>query len=45
MLGKVLKLILILIVIGFFALLGYAYFGDLSPVSVDVREPVELNVD
>lgn len=42
---RLLKLLLVLVVLGFIALVGYAYLGDLSPERQDVSEPVILNVD
>ena len=36
------RLLLILIVLGALAFVGFAYFGDLSPPREDVREPVVL---
>jgi hypothetical protein len=39
------KLVLILVVLGAIALVGYAYLGDLSPLSSDQRIPVSLEVD
>ena len=43
--GRLLKLLLFLIVIGAIGLVGYAYLGDLSPEQTDVSEPVELNAN
>ena len=43
--GRLLKLILILIVLGGLGLVGYAYLGDLSPEREAVSEPVELDAD
>ena len=42
---RILKLIVILAVLGFIALVGFAYLGDLSPEIEEVREPVTLEVD
>jgi len=42
---RLFKLILVLAVLGFVALVGYAYLGDLSPTSEDVSEPVTLDAD
>ena len=44
MLG-LLKLILALVVILAVVLIGYAYFGDLTPDQEDASEPVELNAN
>ena len=41
----VLKLLLFLVIAGGIALVGYAYFGDISPDQTDVSEPVNLNAD
>lgn len=43
--GRLFKLVFILVVLGFIGLVGYAYLGDLSPVRSDVKQPVTLNVD
>jgi len=45
MLFRVFKVLLFLLVLGFVALVGYAYLGDLSPNQSEVREPLQLNVD
>lgn len=39
------RLILILVVLGGIGIVGYAYFGDLSPEMRDIRQPVTLDVD
>lgn len=41
--GLVVKAVLILLVLGFLALVGYAYLGDLTPPQVDVTAPVTLD--
>ncbi|MGG7644616.1 hypothetical protein ACQ5SP_07360 [Rhodovulum sp. YNF3179] len=43
--GRVLKLVFFLIVIGFVALVGFAYLGDMAPDRQEVNEPVTLDVD
>lgn len=43
--GRLLKLLFFLILIGVLALIGYAYLGDLSPEQNDVSEPVELDAN
>lgn len=43
--GRILKALILLIVLVFVALVGFAYVGDLSPVLQDQVEPVLLNVD
>jgi len=45
MIGRIFKVILFLLVLGFIGLTGYAYLGDLSPQQSETREPVTLNVD
>ena len=41
---RILKVLFILAVLGFAGLAGYAYLGDMSPERVDVRTPIELDV-
>lgn len=43
--GRLFKVFLFLLMIGFVGLVGYAYLGDLSPEQSEVSEPVELNAD
>ncbi|MGB4825663.1 MAG: hypothetical protein WBP18_00025 [Paracoccaceae bacterium] len=43
--GRIIKAVLVLGVLGFAALTGYAYLGDLAPDQVEVRKPVVLNAD
>lgn len=43
--GLIFKALLLLVVLGFLGLVGYAYLGDLTPDQVETREPVTLNVD
>ena len=45
MMGKLFKLVLFLLVMGFVGLIGFAYLGDLSPQQSDTREPVTIDVD
>lgn len=45
MFGRIFKVLLFLVVLGFIGLTGFAYLGDLSPDQSEVREPVELNAD
>ncbi|KKK67899.1 hypothetical protein LCGC14_2949480, partial [marine sediment metagenome] len=40
---RILKLLFFLLIIGFIALIGYAYLGDLSPDRSEVVEPVTLD--
>ena len=42
---RLLKALVFLLVVGFVALTVYAYLGDLTPDRIEVREPVELDVD
>lgn len=41
---RILKLLLFLAVLGFAGLAGYAYLGDMTPERIEVRTPVELDV-
>ena len=41
--GHVLKLLLVLALLGFAGLTGYAYLGDLTPQPQEIRQPVTLN--
>lgn len=43
--GRVISLVLVLVVLGFVGLVGYAYLVDLAPAAVEVKVPVTLNVD
>ncbi|MFD1912927.1 hypothetical protein [Halodurantibacterium flavum] len=43
--GRLLKLVLFLLVLGFVGLVGYAYLGDLSPEQREITLPVGLNVE
>jgi hypothetical protein len=45
MLWRLIKLLLVLVVLGFMGLIGYAYLGDLSPVQSDVTQPVTIDAD
>jgi len=45
--GRLFKLLIILLIIGFIALAGYAYIGpffgvDFAPPQTEIREPVTL---
>ncbi|MDT0683950.1 hypothetical protein RM543_14765 [Roseicyclus sp. F158] len=42
---RLIKLLFFLAVIGAIGLVGFAYFGDLTPQQQDVTEPVTLDVD
>lgn len=39
------KAILMLLLLGVIGLVGFAYFGDLTPESSDVSQPVTIDVD
>lgn len=41
--GRLIKLLVFLIIVGIFAIIGYAYLGDLSPNRSEVNQPVELD--
>lgn len=43
--GRFWKAILLLLVLGLIGLVGFAYFGDLTPETGDVSEPVTLDVE
>ena len=43
--GRVIKLLVVLVVLGFIGLVGYAYLVDMAPVSAEVKVPVVLNAD
>lgn len=43
--GRVIKAVLVLGVLGFVALVGYAYLVDMAPVSAIVKVPVTLHAD
>lgn len=43
--GRLIKLLAGLAVLGFLALTGYAYLADLSPATQEVKMPVTLHAD
>ncbi|GLS87740.1 hypothetical protein GCM10010873_27140 [Cypionkella aquatica] len=43
--GRLIKVLVVLAVLGFVGLTGYAYLVDLSPIQSEVKLPVTLNVD
>ncbi len=45
MFGRIFKVLLVLLLLGFVGLTGFAYLGDLSPDQSETREPVTLDVD
>lgn len=38
------KALVFFVVVGFVGLTGFAYFGNLAPEQIELREPVELDV-
>lgn len=42
---RLIKAIVLLIIVGFIALTGYAYFGDYKPEIRTINQPVDLNVN
>lgn len=43
--GRIIKALLFLVILGFVGLTVYAYLGDLTPVQGEVKKPVVLNAD
>jgi hypothetical protein len=43
--GRIIKALLLLVILGFVGLTVYAYLGDLTPVQGEVKKPVVLNAD
>jgi hypothetical protein len=43
--GRIIKTLVVLVILGFIGLTGYAYLGDLSPRQGEVKKPVVLNAD
>jgi hypothetical protein len=43
--GRIIKALVVLVVLGFIGLTGYAYLGDLTPSQGEVKKPVVLNAD
>lgn len=41
--GRIIKGIVVLALLGFVGLAGYAYLGDLSPAPHEIRVPVTLD--
>ena len=43
--GRLIKALLVLAVLGFAGLVGYAYLADLAPDSAEVKVPVTLHAE
>ena len=43
--GFIIKTVLLLAVLGFAALAGYAYLGDMDPPQAEVMKPVTLDAN
>lgn len=43
--GRILKALVFLLILGFIGLVGYAYLGDLAPQRQQVSQPVTLDVN
>ena len=43
--GRLIKVVLVLAVAGFAALVAYAYLADMQPATGDVKLPVTLNAN
>ncbi|WP_281275728.1 hypothetical protein [Tabrizicola piscis] len=43
--GRIIKALVLLVILGFIGLSGYAYLGDLTPEQGEVTKPVVLNAD
>lgn len=43
--GRIWKALLVLVLLALVGLVGFAYFGDLTPETRDVENPVTLDVD
>jgi hypothetical protein len=43
--GRLIKLLVFLIVMGFLGLVGFAYLGDLAPEQHETTTPVTLDVE
>ena len=41
--ARILKLVVVLGVLAFVGLVGYAYLGDLTPASQEIRQPVVID--
>jgi hypothetical protein len=45
MMGRLVKTMLVLVVLGLIGLSGYAYLGDLSPTQSTITQPVSLDAN
>ena len=43
--GRLIKALVVLVILGFLGLTGYAYLADLTPDQAEVKKPVVLNAD
>ena len=43
--GRLIKVVLVLILFGFIGLTGYAYLADFAPPQAEVTKDVKLNAD
>jgi hypothetical protein len=43
--GRLIKLVVVLAVLGFAGLTGYAYLADLTPPAQEVKQPVVLHAE
>lgn len=43
--GRIIKAVFVLAVLGFLGLTGYAYLADLRPSQVEIRKPVVLDAN
>jgi hypothetical protein len=42
--ARIFRALIVLLVVAFVAVVGYAYLGDMSPVQTETRQPVTLDV-
>jgi hypothetical protein len=43
--GRIIKALVLLVIVGFIGLTAFAYLGDLTPTQGEVKKPVVLNAD
>lgn len=43
--GRIIKALVVLVILGFIGLTVFAYLGDLGPEQSEVKKPVVLNAD